>query len=122
MPKVDIVDMRKETGRGFFSSTLISAIRTTLGKKEQTLLFLNRRGYSPVILCPRCGEAVGCPHCQISLTFHRSREQLLCHYCGHNQSMPKTCQTCGSLSLFPLGIGTERLEKEMLSLFPDCQD
>ncbi len=121
MPTVEVADMRQEKGKGYFSAALVAALRETLARGEQSLLFLNRRGYSPVIMCPRCGEAVRCPNCNVSLTYHKARELLMCHYCGHERKPLLTCPTCGGGKLIPLGLGTERLEKEMRELFPEAR-
>jgi len=121
LPAIDIVDMRQETGTGYFSAQLIGAIRENLERGDQSLLFLNRRGYSPVIMCARCGESVSCPHCSISLTYHKGSDKLVCHYCDHQRPLPEKCPTCGSSALMKLGLGTERLQKEMETLFPEAR-
>jgi primosomal protein N' (replication factor Y) len=120
-PKVEMVDMRQEPQKRYLTRTLISAVQENLKRREQTLLFLNRRGYSPIVLCLACGNTVGCPSCHISVTYHRTSDRLVCHYCGHQQSLIKSCPVCGRSPLIPMGWGTEKLEKETQDLFPQAR-
>src|SRR5690606_41889364 len=99
MPAVHLWDMRRELEEGdraMFSRRLADAIRTRLERGEQTVLLMNRRGYATFVLCRSCGHAARCPHCDISLTFHRSADVLRCHYCGHAERNPPVCPSCGS--------------------------
>ncbi|MFD1204097.1 MULTISPECIES: primosomal protein N' [Sporosarcina] len=124
MPTVNIVDMReelKEGNRSMFSVQLAEAIRERLEKKEQTVLFLNKRGFSSFVLCRDCGTVVQCPNCDISLTYHRSNEQLKCHYCGHEEPVPLTCPECNSEHIRFFGTGTQKAEEEIAKLFPEAR-
>jgi len=93
----------------------------TLDKNEQVLLFLNRRGYASVMLCEACGDLVQCPHCSVSLTFHRHDDVCLCHMCGYRERPRPKCLSCNNEELFALGIGTERVEAEVSALFPNAR-
>ncbi len=109
--------MREELkigNRSMFSISLVEAIRERLMKKEQTVLFLNRRGYSSFVLCRDCGTVVECPNCDISLTYHRSSEKLKCHYCGHEEYVPQTCPQCLSEHIRFFGTGTQKVEEEII--------
>ena len=103
------------------SPPLIAAIENTLAKKHQVLLFLNRRGYAPSLLCRQCGQAVMCPNCSVTLTFHRGKSRLICHYCDFWQPVMDICPACEQLSLFHFGPGTEQLEKETRKQFPKAR-
>ncbi|MBF0447524.1 MAG: primosomal protein N' [Magnetococcales bacterium] len=103
------------------SPPLVEAITQTLEKQQQVLLFLNRRGYAPSLLCRQCGQAVMCPNCSVTLTFHRKKGRLICHYCDFWQTVIDLCPACGQLSLFYFGPGTEQLEKETKRLFPQAR-
>ncbi|MEO5363390.1 MAG: primosomal protein N' [Magnetococcus sp. DMHC-8] len=100
------------------SHPLRQALQDTLAAGQQALLFLNRRGFAPSLLCRRCGQAVNCPHCSVTLTLHKARKQLICHYCDHRQRVHDVCTGCGQLSLFAFGPGTERLEEEVREWLP----
>lgn len=126
MPAVHIVDMRSETGRrgkrsAVFSKPLCTAIDKRLAAGQQSILFLNRRGFSPAYLCRQCGHVFKCPNCDVSLIHHRSRSRLVCHYCDYAAAVPETCPACSSMFLVPVGWGTERLEAEVAHLFPGCR-
>ena len=124
LPTVNVVDMREELklgNRSMFSISLVEAIRERLTKKEQTVLFLNRRGYSSFVLCRDCGTVVECPNCDISLTYHRSSEKLKCHYCGHEEYVPQTCPQCLSEHIRFFGTGTQKVEEELYKLFPEAR-
>ncbi|HIJ83288.1 MAG: replication restart DNA helicase PriA [Magnetococcales bacterium] len=117
---------RQENQRTGAKNALISlpleqALRHTLEQGLQGLLFLNRRGWAPSLLCRRCGHAVMCPNCSVTLTYHDKRSQLICHYCDHRQSPMDVCPDCGQLSLFFFGPGTEQLEKETRHCFPQAR-
>lgn len=121
MPPVRIVDMRDELhegNRSMFSRPLHRAIQERLERKEQSVLLLNRRGYSTFVMCRSCGYTVGCPHCDISLTFHQSSGMLRCHYCGYAERQPAKCPDCESEHIRYFGTGTQKVEEELAKLFP----
>ncbi|MGN7386867.1 primosomal protein N' [Sporosarcina sp. SAFN-015] len=124
LPAVTVVDMRdelKEGNRSMFSVQLAEAIRLRLEKKEQTVLFLNKRGFSSFVLCRDCGTVVQCPNCDISLTYHRANESLKCHYCGHEEPVPLVCPECESEHIRFFGTGTQKAEEEITKLFPEAR-
>lgn len=121
LPKVDVVDMReelKEGNRSMFSRRLHAALADRLERGEQTVLLLNRRGFSTFVMCRSCGYVAGCPDCDISLTYHSRSDNLRCHYCGHAEPAPKLCPECGSEHIRFFGTGTQRVEEELGKLFP----
>jgi primosomal protein N' (replication factor Y) len=122
LPAVQVVDMRHEKpvhGRPpLFSRRLRLLVEEQLDAKQQVLLFLNRRGFSPVLWCPDCGETLRCPDCDVPLTWHAYRGRLVCHYCMHDAPRAEMCSTCQSPKLRPLGSGTERVEDIVKQLFP----
>lgn len=122
MPKVEIIDMNKEFKKasGYFSNTLIDQIKETLERKEQVILFLNRRGYSLFLTCSSCGYVEKCPNCDISLTYHKSSNMLRCHYCGYATKRKKLCPKCQE-EFKDYGIGTEKVEEELKSLIKDAK-
>ncbi len=127
MPIVRVVDMRnasrKEKGISIFSPQLREAILQRLEKKEQVMLFLNRRGWSSSLQCTECGFVAECPNCSVSLTYHRSVQQLMCHICGHIDSAPSKCpeQNCGNSSIRFSGLGTEKVEAALDKSFPSAR-
>lgn len=127
LPLVRVVDMRaaarKEKGVSIFSPKLKGAIDARLQAGEQTMLFLNRRGYSASLQCPLCGYVAGCPHCSISLTYHRPAGQLRCHICGHAEAAPQVCPqpSCQNPQIRFAGIGTQRVEETLRKLFPKAR-
>ena len=106
---------------GLIGQVLFDAIGQRLARGEQSLLFLNRRGYAPVIRCPDCGWLSDCPHCDAHLVYHRTDRSLRCHHCGHRAAVPRACPDCGSLDLQPLGRGTQRVEEALAVLFPQAR-
>ncbi|SNX55599.1 primosomal protein N' [Thermoanaerobacterium sp. RBIITD] len=121
LPRVEVVNMSKELAEGnnsIFSRRLYKEIKLNLIKGEQTILFLNRRGYSSFVSCRDCGYVPKCPNCDISLTYHAFEGKLKCHYCGYNTDMVSICPKCKSKRIRYLGIGTERIEKDIKKLFP----
>ena len=122
MPKVEIIDMNKEFKKasGYFSNTLIDQIKETLERKEQVILFLNRRGYSSFLTCSSCGYVEKCPNCDISLTYHKSSNMLRCNYCGYATKRKKLCPKCQE-EFKDYGIGTEKVEEELKSLIKDAK-
>lgn len=121
LPLVRIIDMNDEikNSKGHFSRNLITSMEDKLKKDEQVILFLNRRGYSPFVTCKNCGYTFKCPHCDITLTYHKSSNTLRCHYCGYGTKVYKTCPSCFEDSISSLGVGTEKIEEELKSIFPD---
>ena len=122
MPLMRIVDLRqvrrKEKTMSILSEKLSQAIADRLEKREQTILFLNRRGFSTSLLCSNCGEARDCPNCSVALTFHRHAARLSCHLCGHTAAVPKKCPACGQDALIYAGFGTEKVESTVAQIFP----
>ena len=122
MPLMRIVDLRQERRKektlSILSERLSQAIADRLEKREQTILFLNRRGFSTSLLCSNCGEARDCPNCSVALTFHRQSSRLSCHLCGHTAAVPKKCPACGKDALIYAGFGTEKVEATVSHLFP----
>jgi primosomal protein N' (replication factor Y) len=122
MPLMRIVDLRqkrrKEKAAAILSEKLRAAIADRLEKSEQTILFLNRRGFSTSLLCSNCGEARNCPNCSVALTFHRHVTRLSCHLCGHTAAVPKKCPACGKDALIYAGFGTEKVESTVAHIFP----
>ena len=124
MPDVSLLDMRAEqmASGEWMAPALVQAVVETLGKGDQALLFLNRRGYAPLTLCRTCGFRLACPHCASWLVEHRFRGRLACHHCGHEEPVPKACPSCGSENtLVPCGPGVERLAEEAAQRFPDAK-
>ncbi|MGG6432110.1 primosomal protein N' [Anoxybacillus sp. D401a] len=124
MPPVDIVDMREELragNRSMFSRLLFEKLTERLQKGEQSVLFLNRRGYSSFVMCRDCGHVIQCPHCDISLTYHRFQQQLKCHYCGYEQRMSSNCPACQSEHIRFFGTGTQKVEEELTKLLPEAR-
>ena len=120
LPKIQVVDMRKELeegNRSIFSRVLEGKIQERLDRGEQVMLFMNRRGYAPFVSCRKCGEALRCPHCDVSLNLHKNGI-LQCHYCGYQTNLPKICPNCKSKYLAAFGSGTEKLESICHSVFP----
>ncbi len=151
LPKVKVVDLRKKepdedtpppsskgentspplekggqggfdrVGMGLFSDELLNAIKTRIERGEQSLLFLNRRGFSPFLLCLDCGHSPECPNCSVSLTYHKGEGNLCCHYCDYNIKPPDTCSECKGSRWKAFGAGTERVEEELKKLLPDAR-
>lgn len=121
LPLVELIDMNKEIKRskGHFSLPLIKEINSVIEKGEQVILLLNRRGYSSFVTCSNCGESIKCPNCDITLTYHKSSNILRCHYCGYATKYQVTCPSCHENSLKDLGVGTERIEEELNTIFPN---
>ncbi|RAV27866.1 replication restart helicase PriA [Sinomicrobium soli] len=125
LPEMELVDIRERTKKkrmkGHFSDRLIEEIEDVLSEGDQVILFQNRRGYAPVMECKECGHTPQCPNCDVSLTYHRTRKQLRCHYCGYSMALPRSCVACGSHALDTKGLGTEQVEEELRNLFPDAR-
>ena len=123
LPKIELIDIkekqRKKEMKGYFSDRMLLLIQEALDAKEQVILFQNRRGYSPVVECKTCGISPECPNCDVTLTFHKYKHELRCHYCNYQRAMPNSCGACGSNTLDTKGFGTEQIEMELKVLFPD---
>lgn len=124
MPEIRVVDtkdlQRRKMMHGAFSPQLIGSMRSALDKGEQVILFQNRRGFAPMVECKMCGWVPRCSNCDVSLTFHKNTSQLTCHYCGFTYSVPDRCPNCDSQDLKGRGFGTEKVEDQILELFPDA--
>jgi len=124
LPAVEIIDMREELrggNRSMFSRTLFEKLQERLEKKQQTVLFLNKRGFSSFVMCRDCGYVVNCPNCDISLTYHRVTEQMKCHYCGYEGRVPAACPECGSEHIRYFGTGTQKVEEELGKILPEAR-
>lgn len=125
LPLQQVVSISEETKRkkmvSYFSSVLIDDITAALEKKEQVILFQNRRGYATILICKTCGFAPKCVNCDVSLTFHKSSGKLHCHYCGYHENSMNICPACGSVHIEQKGFGTERVEEELSLIFPDVK-
>jgi primosomal protein N' (replication factor Y) (superfamily II helicase) len=123
LPPVHIVDLRREPtlSDGLFSKRLLEAVRETLAAGEQTILFLNRRGFSPLVLCRGCGNVLRCTQCAVAMTYHRSQDRMACHYCGRGEAPPRVCPACSLPRLERMGTGTERVETLTRELFPGAR-
>ncbi|HVX66925.1 MAG TPA: primosomal protein N' [Bryobacteraceae bacterium] len=125
MPAVELIDMRVEfletRKQNTFSRRLIEAVETRLASGEQTMLLLNRRGFSSFVACRACGERIECVNCAVTLTYHRRDQRLLCHYCNHAERVPTHCPKCNSDHLYFLGVGSERVEEELHRLIPGAR-
>lgn len=123
MPDIELVDLKdsyfRKKMKGHFSLTLIEQITEAFSNGEQVILFQNRRGFSPVIECLTCGHVPQCPQCDVSLTYHKFKNQLRCHYCSHSIAKPTNCHVCSSVDLETKGFGTEQIELELAELFPN---
>jgi primosomal protein N' (replication factor Y) len=124
LPQVVLADIMQERKqkkiKGAFSSVLLNAIQESLANKEQVIIFLNRRGYSPVLECEDCGWVPKCINCAVSLTYHQYKHAVICHYCGYRETVPSQCPSCSSKRLLTPGYGTEKLEEELKLHFPQA--
>ena len=122
MARASIIDMREVFARygkpRVFSDELLTAIEETNNRGEQSIILLNRRGYSSFVLCRSCGESIHCPNCDVTLTYHRSERVIVCHYCNHRQAAPSLCPNCSGKYIYYVGEGTEQLEEMLRELFP----
>ena len=124
LPKVEIIDLKYELAignRSMLSRSLYEEMENNLKNKKQTILFLNRRGYSTFIMCRECGYTMKCPNCNISLTYHKYKNILKCHYCGHEENPVSNCPSCGSPKIRYFGTGTQKLEQEINKIFPNAK-
>lgn len=123
LPKIEIVDMNEEIkhNRGHISNYLLEKMIKTLNDNNQIILLLNRRGYASFVTCKNCGYTEKCPHCDITLTYHKTSNMLRCHYCGYAKKMDKICSECGEEAITSLGTGTEKIEEEINKLIPNAK-
>jgi primosomal protein N' (replication factor Y) (superfamily II helicase) len=125
LPEMVFADLsnekKRKTNKGEFTSLLLQEIREAIHKKEQVILFQNRRGYAPVVQCEDCGWVPKCINCAVSLTYHQFRHALVCHYCGYREPLPSQCPQCSSKRILTIGYGTEKLEEELKLFFPDVK-
>ncbi|WP_138480002.1 replication restart helicase PriA [Dyadobacter bucti] len=125
MPTFELIDTKKEKKqkqmKNEFSSVLRQHLEYNIKNKEQTILFQNRRGYSPYLQCEECSWISECANCDVSLTYHMKAGELRCHYCGHKEEVPRTCPNCGSTKVKTMGYGTEKIEDELLLMFPEAR-
>jgi primosomal protein N' (replication factor Y) len=121
LPAVSFVDLGREAARGGLSTRLLDAVRARLERHEQTLLFLNRRGYAPVLLCPECRWHAPCDRCDARLTVHTARQHLRCHHCGHERPIPSACPRCHHPKLLRVGEGTQRVEEMLRQALPTAR-
>lgn len=125
LPAVEVVDIkdlyRRKIMTGPFSPRLLAAVRDALGRGEQAILFQNRRGFAPMVECRQCGWVPKCPDCDVSLTYHKSMNYLTCHYCGYTMRVPEVCPCCESRDIRGRGYGTEKIEDEVRSIFPEAR-
>ena len=123
LPKIELIDVKEKYRikemNGHFSNRMLKLIQDALDNKEQVILFQNRRGYSPVVECKTCGVSPECPNCDVTLTYHKFKHELRCHYCNYLRAMPNSCGACGSNTLDTKGFGTEQIELELKKLFPN---
>jgi len=125
LPEISFADMalekKRKTNKGEFSSLLLDQIKQATDRKEQVILFQNRRGYAPMVQCEDCGWVPKCINCAVSLTYHQFRHAMVCHYCGYREELPKQCPECSSKRILTLGYGTEKLEEELRLHFPEIK-
>ena len=124
-PEVLISDTLRAARRGeryaHFNKLLLDRIGETLARGGQAMLFQNRRGFSPYVECTECGWTARCPHCNVTLTYHKGGEKLVCHYCGHTEGVPAKCPSCRVTDVVPVGFGTEKIEEEVARIFPGAR-
>ena len=125
LPKIEVVDIkdmaRRKMMKGPFSPRLLEAIQESLDNNKQVILFQNRRGFVPIVECQDCGWIPKCEHCDVSLTMHKNTNLLTCHYCGYTYAIPKVCPKCGGIHLRGRGFGTEKIEDQIMELFPEAK-
>jgi primosomal protein N' (replication factor Y) len=125
LPEVELVDLRQqpadhgEQGRTLFSPPLVEALADTIGRGEQAILLMQRRGWAPVLMCRDCGHRIDCPSCSVAMVVHRRSRDLRCHYCGRRRPVPASCSSCDGPLLDPVGAGTEKVAHRLAELFPD---
>lgn len=119
--RIDLKDRKARGGGSLFSDYFVSCLKETFNQGSQSILLMNRRGFSASVICRECGTMVECRHCNVTLNMHKSRKQLVCHYCGFQLPVNVLCKTCGSSNLVPVGFGTERVEEEVLKVLPEAR-
>ncbi|WP_298066360.1 primosomal protein N' [uncultured Mailhella sp.] len=115
LPEIEFVDIKNSPAAQLLSERALAVLRETVERGEQAVIMLNRRGYSPLLYCLDCGTVARCPNCDIALTYHKRREQMVCHYCGYTRPFPSPCLRCGGVHFLPMGDGTEKLEETLAS-------
>ncbi len=124
-PRIVVSDTLRAVKRGerraHFNKSLLDRMEATLGRGEQVMLFQNRRGFSPYVECRECGWTARCPNCNVTLTLHKGTARLVCHYCGHTEPVPAKCPSCKVTDVAPMGFGTEKVEEEIVRLFPEAR-
>jgi len=121
LPRLVFVPSTDKTALEGMSALLVAAIEMRLARNEQSLIFINRRGFAPSLFCASCGWQAGCPRCSARLVVHRETSELLCHHCAHAEALPRACPTCGNVDLLPIGHGTQRLERALVERFPGAR-
>lgn len=125
LPRIIVSDTlraaRRGERKGRFNKILLDKIEAALARGEQVMLFQNRRGFAPYVTCTECGWTARCPHCNVTLTYHRNGGRLVCHYCGYTESVPAKCPSCKVTDVVPMGFGTEQIEQEIAALFPEAR-
>ncbi|MBC7803423.1 MAG: primosomal protein N' [Candidatus Parcubacteria bacterium] len=121
LPAVRTVDLRIESAEHGLANPLLEAVRARVARGEQSLIFINRRGYAPVLACEACGWAAGCERCSARMVLHATDRSLRCHHCGAQQGVPRACPSCGNVDLRPLGRGTQRIEETLMAIFPEAR-
>ncbi|MGZ3183989.1 MAG: primosomal protein N' [Telluria sp.] len=121
LPRVRLLDMERDRPREGLTAQLVAALKARMERGEQSLLFLNRRGYSPVLACDACGWVSDCPRCTAYMVLHKPERRLRCHHCSLEMRIPRACPTCGNVDLQPLGRGTQRIEENLQAMFPEAR-
>ena len=121
LPRVRTLDLRREVAEQGFAASLLGSIGETLAKREQSLVFINRRGYAPVLACEACGWSAGCERCSARMVLHAADRRLRCHHCGAEAAVPQSCPVCGNVDLRPMGRGTQRVEETLAARFPGAR-
>jgi len=123
LPEISVIDLRNNNREPntLFKKTLVSALKETYEQGNQSILLMNRRGFSASVICRDCGSMVECRHCKVTLNMHKGKKQLICHYCGFQLPINCLCTTCGSENLYPVGFGTERVEEEVKKVLPEAR-
>lgn len=122
LPSIELIDMRQNKFNGFISPILLMNIKKVISRGEQCLIYINRRGYSPITFCKSCGEKIACPNCTSWLVYHKEFQKLICHYCGHKLNMPQACLSCGEAnSYISYGAGIEKILEELQTKLPDAK-
>ena len=124
LPEISVIDLKNKNGqdvKSLFREEFVQALRETYEQGNQSILLMNRRGFSASVICRECGSMAECRHCNVTLNMHKGRKKLVCHYCGFQLPINIPCHTCGSENLLPVGFGTERVEEEVLKIIPEAR-